>query len=250
MASTPGSKGCPIGRVPSKACAGTATTATDLGSESRGQLALASAVRVNLCSIPMAEQESRLSLARVIAIAIAALIISAGSLLYTARSANAARRQTAIQRQVREDAAQPYVWADVRPSEEHAQLFLLVVGNSGPTVATDVRVSIDKPLVSLPPEKGGQVATALSRGISALAPGRTMTWNLGVTHEVLSAAKDDDLAYTFRIEATGPFGALQPIEYTVDLETIRFGFGGPPGTLNGIAVAIKKLTAEISKGER
>jgi hypothetical protein len=35
------------------------------------------------------------------------------------RAARAAEEQTRIQRQLRLDAAQPYVWADVRPDAEH-----------------------------------------------------------------------------------------------------------------------------------
>lgn len=51
--------------------------------------------------------------------AIAAAVIAAASLVYGARAANAAKQRTAIQRQLREDAAQRYVWADLRPSQQH-----------------------------------------------------------------------------------------------------------------------------------
>ncbi len=83
-------------------------------------------------------------------VAVAAAVIALAAVWYSRRSAGAADRsavaveeQTAIQRQIRIDAAQPYVWADVRSDDESGVLLNLVVGNSGPTVATNVRIKID-----------------------------------------------------------------------------------------------------------
>ncbi len=156
---------------------------------------------------------------------LAAVLVSLGSLYFASRAANAAIGQTRIQRQIREDSAQPYVWADLRPFEEHGQFIVLVVGNSGPTVATNVRVKVTPDLVGATPEDGRTAQDALERGFSALAPGRTITWNLGVYRKVLSDERAD-LAYS---------------------SELRGAFAVPPGTLNGVAVAIDKLRKEYEK---
>ncbi len=57
-----------------------------------------------------------------------------------------AQSQTALQRQMHRDAAQPYVWVDVRPDDGHGQLIKVVLQNGGPTVATDIRVTFTPPL--------------------------------------------------------------------------------------------------------
>ncbi len=81
-------------------------------------------------------------------VGVAAVIVAAAALYFTGLSARAAGRaaaaaeeQSKIQRQLRIDAAQPYVWVDVRP-DEAGTLLNLVIGNSGPTVATNVHIRI------------------------------------------------------------------------------------------------------------
>ncbi len=56
-------------------------------------------------------------------IAAASLIISGITVRIANRQAKAAERQTNLQRQLREDAAQPYIWVDVRSND--AQGFTL-----------------------------------------------------------------------------------------------------------------------------
>ena len=175
----------------------------------------------------------------------AAVLVALGSLFFTARASTASVHQTKIQRQVREDAAQPYVWADLRPFEEHGQFIVLVVGNSGPTVATDVRVTITPDLVSSPAERAKVPQRVLSNGISALPPGRTISWNLGVPWQILKG--DQGSPHHFQIDATGPFGPLPTLSYTVDLGDLYESFAVPPGTLNGVAVAIDKLREQIAE---
>lgn len=119
--------------------------------------------------------------------------------------AASAREQTRIQRQLRIDAAQPYVWVGIRPSDEHGQLLMLYVGNSGPTVATDVRVTFDPPLqFPIKPSRHEEAAAQLARGIRSLPPGRTMQWHLGVSHDQIPSAEPD--GYHVRITTSGPFG--------------------------------------------
>src|SRR3954467_1580735 len=143
-----------------------------------------------------------------------AAIIALVSLVWVRRAANAAREQTAIQRQLRIDAAQPYVWVDIRPDDEHGQLLLIVVGNSGPTVATNVRVVFDPP-VTVPPEvyeRGNKAHAVLARGIASLPPGRQLKWPIGTGFKVLPAfEKANTLSYEATVQADGPFGQLEPL---------------------------------------
>lgn len=92
------------------------------------------------------------------------------------RAASAAEEQTKIQRQLRIDAAEPYVWVDVRPDSETGTLLNLVIGNSGPTVATNVRITVDPPLPTIDQLAGRAEAAQgrLADGISSFAPGRLL----------------------------------------------------------------------------
>lgn len=135
-----------------------------------------------------------------------------GASIYQARSARdqvaESRAQTDLQRQIHRDAAQPYVWADVRPDEGHGQLLKVVVENSGPTVARNVRVSFDPPLVDLH-RRDRVLFTGLESGISALTPGRRMSWTLGVSFEMMT----EELAgaHEVTVDAVGPFGPVEQL---------------------------------------
>lgn len=88
---------------------------------------------------------------------------------------NAVRAQAA--------ALQPYVWADLRPRDD-GQMLVFVVGNAGPTVATDVQVTLVPSLEDIVPEgrreRARLVSNRLSHGLRSIAPGRTFMWNLDV----------------------------------------------------------------------
>lgn len=102
-----------------------------------------------------------------LAISIIALVISAFALPFTAwaaraaaKQAKAARDQTEIQREqvlaareqtqlqleLARERLQPYVWADIQPDMQQGTLVYVMVGNSGPTVARNVKVTFDPPL--------------------------------------------------------------------------------------------------------
>lgn len=85
-----------------------------------------------------------------IGVAVASVIVAAVSARAAFASAREARAQTEhakrtleVQVQQREEQAQPYIWADLVPSEVTLGSLELHVGNSGPTVATDVRGRFD-----------------------------------------------------------------------------------------------------------
>lgn len=119
-----------------------------------------------------------------------------------------AREQTALQRQMHRDAAQPYVWLDIRPDDGHGQLIKVVLENGGPTVATNIRVAIDPPLPDT--SRPGSHFSALDAGVSALAPGRSMRWNLGTGPQLFSDPANVR-AHRVSIDANGPFGPAETV---------------------------------------
>ena len=166
------------------------------------------------------------------------------------RAAAAAEVQTKIQQQLRVDAAQPYVWVDVRPDDTAATLLNLVVGNSGPTVATNVRINVDPPLPAIDQLKErAEVAQArLAGGIQSLAPNRLLTWPLGQGFNLLN--REDPQAYAFTVTADGPFGPVPPLTYVVDMSNWQGILHRPAGSLHQLTAAVNDLTKKINNQSR
>lgn len=96
------------------------------------------------------------------------------------RAASAAEAQTEIQEKIRVAAARPYIWVDVREDDGQGMLLDLVIGNSGPSVATNVRALIDPPLPTHPQlEEAIKAQQQLAEGISVLHPERRLGGTLG-----------------------------------------------------------------------
>jgi hypothetical protein len=186
-------------------------------------------------------------------VAIAAAIIAAVALYFNGlstraadRAARAAEEQTKIQKQLRIDAAQPYVWVDVRPDEATGTLLNLVIGNSGPTVATSVRVNIDPPLpvIGQLKERAETAQARLADGITSLAPGRILTWPLGQGFNLLKDSGPH--AHTFTVTADGPFGPVPPLTYIVDVADWRGVLHRPSGSLHQLTKAVEDLAGKIN----
>ena len=160
------------------------------------------------------------------------------------RAAKAAEEQTRIQRQLRQDAAQPYVWADVRPDKEHGVLLELVIGNSGPTIATNVRVRIEPPLPFIKELEGaGAAQERLAEGMTSLPPGRTLRWWLGQGWNLIP--EEGRAVHRFTVTADGPFGPLRELAYDVDLAEFRNQEAHRQGSLAGVTTAIQELTKKM-----
>ena len=177
--------------------------------------------------------------------ALAALYFNWRSTKAAMRAAKAAEEQTEIQRQLRQDAAQPFVWVDIRPDHSTGTLLNLVVGNSGPTVATNVRVASDSPIPRIE-QMNDRVAVAeatLLRGIASLPPGRTYVWTLGQGFALLGDGISQ--AYTFTVNADGPFGPIPMASYTINLADLHEVVDRPVGSLHELTRAVRDLTKEV-----
>ena len=180
-------------------------------------------------------------------IAVVAFLMSIRSTRAAERAASAAEEQTRIQQQLRLDAAMPYIWADVRPDNESGVILQLVVGNSGPTVATDVRVRIEPPFPNIPQlAEAVAVQQRLAEGFRSLPPGRTMHWWLGQGWSLLQP--EGTQVHKITITATGPFGHPVPeLSYELDLSEYRGLDPNPSGSLRVLTEAVKKLTDKVQQ---
>lgn len=161
--------------------------------------------------------------------AVAAAAVSLVALPFTVRAANAAKAQTALQLQAAVEARRPLLWADIRPHPDHRQVMCLFVGNSGPTVAHDVRVVIEPPVLpGTLPMSCIEAQKAAADGITSLAPSRTYEWQLGIASELLKVA-DQPHEFTLTITGRAPDGATLSDVITVRFEDLRktSGAAGP-----------------------
>jgi hypothetical protein len=158
----------------------------------------------------------------------------------------AARRQNELQEMVRQDQAQPYVVADVVPSPGSGHLLQVAVTNHGSTIAHNVRVKFDPPLMSRWQGRPVKPFAALDEGISFLAPGRSMKYHLGTSPDYFVGGQlPEDNKVT--VDCEGPFGALPPLTYTLSLAALRNSEAAAPGTLGRIEDSINKLTKVMSQ---
>lgn len=173
-------------------------------------------------------------------VAVIGAVISAAALILIARQVRLASEQTKHQRQVQRDAAQPYVWADIRLREQHGQFLMLVLKNEGPSVARSVTMTFDPPL---PAEwrHGRPVGpAAVDRpGVyrfKALPPGRVMQWHLGIPTSVLD--ESGTTQFTVTIDAVGPYGPVEALTYAIEIGDYRDAAQTVPGTALAVVKAL------------
>jgi hypothetical protein len=172
------------------------------------------------------------------AVSILSLLVAGFSLIYVRRSAKASREQTKQQKQAAKDAVQPMLWVDIRGDDGQGQALVLLLGNSGPSIARDVKVVFDPAPPSTVDIK--PILEILKKGIASLPPGRTMQWALGAPHNAVDW--DAHNAYRVRIEAEGPFGAIESLEYVISVDDLDGSRAAPPGNLHAVAAELHEMT--------
>ena len=172
------------------------------------------------------------------AVSILSLLVAGFSLIYVRRSAKASREQTKQQKQAAKDAAQPMLWVDIRGDDGQGQALVLLLGNSGPSIARNVKVIFDPaPPATLDIKP---ILEILKQGIASVPPGRTMQWVLGAARDAIDS--DAHNAYRVRIEAEGPFGLVEPLEYVLSVDDLDGSRAAPPGNLRTVAAELREMT--------
>jgi hypothetical protein len=180
-------------------------------------------------------------------IAFAAVVVAFIALFFTGLAAKAALDQTAIQRQLRREAAEPYVWADVRADPHTGTLLNFVIGNSGRTVATNVRVKVFPPLSAVGPRADvmKRLQARLESGFDSLAPGRVLPWSLGPAPDLID--EDGEHAHTVTIDADGPFGPIPTLKYVIDMDDWREHVDRPDGSLHLVRKAVEEMAGRFPR---
>jgi hypothetical protein len=179
---------------------------------------------------------------------VASMAVALGAAVAAWWQARSAHEQTALQKRMHQDAMEPYVWADIRPARHAGELLQLVVGNSGPTVATDVVVTFDPPLASTTGATFAAESPQTRITLSSLTPGRDFRWNFDVGYAFFEA--DLPKSFLVRIQAAGPSGPTPTRAYTINLEDFSKSSGVTDGTLHEVSERIKDLARVIEQTNR
>jgi hypothetical protein len=172
-------------------------------------------------------------------VAMVATVVAIVALYYSGRGADAALDQITQEAQLFREAAQPILWADIR-GDVTGQLLVLLVGNSGPSMAHNVKVSFDpSPPATLNTKP---ILEVLEQGLAAMAPGRTMEWVLGAGHDTVDWDAHNECKV--RIEAEGPFGPIEPVEYVIIINDLK---GSRAAPLRAIALDLQKIRKRVEK---
>ena len=176
--------------------------------------------------------------------AIASAIAAFTALIPARRAAKAAEEQTNLQLDVMRQAAQPYVWASIQPDQNSGTIFHLIIGNSGPTIARNIRITIDPPLPDLDSSSHlvSQMQQDLKEGIISLAPRDTLHWYLGPASKHITS----DTTYKITTTADGPYGPLEPVEFIIRPQTLQAALAYPQGSLHSIRQELKKIDKSIT----
>ena len=173
----------------------------------------------------------------------------------TVEQAALARRQLEQAEKAHREQNEPYVIVDIQPDAPGSGLLVLLIENIGPTIARDVTIAVDPPLVSVSGDNlTERVQRGLSRTIPMLPPGRRLKYAFDVSSRRF--ASDLPTAYTFTVQAKGPFGDVEPMEYLVDFSSWRetllgenpnaktnAALGGIADSLSGLAKSYREANA-------
>lgn len=179
------------------------------------------------------------------AAAIAAALIALVALFFAWKQARNATAQTELQQRIREESAQPYVWADFRVDPRSGEMLQFVVKNEGPTVARDVKLHFEPPLKAdwmLNPQEEHGPAKQGNR-FSSIPPGREMVWHLASAFTFEGST--DVKKFTLTVSGTGPYGPMDDLTYILNIDDYRTGAATAPGTLLGIKKSLDKILKEF-----
>lgn len=124
-------------------------------------------------------------------------------------------------RQAQEEALQPMVVVDIVPAPNDRSVMMLVIENIGPSIARNVRIDVSPP----PTRAGDRDGKAIhewgvfTKGIRTMPPRHRMEFFFDVGFRRFT--NDVNNAFTFVVNAEGPFGPASELTYEIDLEVMR-----------------------------
>ena len=144
-----------------------------------------------------------------------------GQLIILIAAALFARAQVREARVLREDQARPFVVVDLEPAQS-PPLLILVVANLGKTMARNVRIEVDPPLVSTVYDSLSSPIGSLklfTEPIPSLVPGR----RIELLFDSLAARTERELPDSYRVRLTydGEGGRAFTDEQRLDLDLYR-----------------------------
>lgn len=151
--------------------------------------------------------------------------------------------QTQLRRDLAKVAAEPRLWVDIRGDDGRGQALVLLLGNSGPSLARNVKVTFDPAPPSTLDIK--EVLDILERGIASVSPGRTMEWVLGAAHNTVDWDALNE--YKVRIEADGPFGPIEAMEYVIIVSDLKGSHATPGDNLHAVALQLYEITKAVNQ---
>ncbi|GAB2606595.1 hypothetical protein GCM10027168_44310 [Streptomyces capparidis] len=181
-----------------------------------------------------------------VAVAVLAAVIAAWQATIARRSA---ARQLALAERIHREQNEPYVIVDIQPDPHFGEL-LLVIENTGPTVARNVRISCDPPLesgwnpVEDEPDLTQVIQQVLARTIPMLPPRRRLTFLLDNRERLRNT--ELPRVYTFTVTADGPAGPVETLEFTVDFDAVAWVLLEHRPT-EGIETELGKIGAKLAK---
>lgn len=157
-----------------------------------------------------------------------------------------------------QDSTQPYVWADLRARNDGCGLIQFMVGNSGPTVATEVHIEFNPPLNHVVPEQWVPDAHLIEElfraGAKSLPPGRVFAWDLGMASEYFKAEGKLAPAHQIGVDiaANGPHGPIPPVHYFISLADLKdqalrpSGLGLVEAPLRDVEKRLREIRATLN----
>lgn len=178
-------------------------------------------------------------------VALLAFVATAVTAVFIRQQVRAMKQQTSQQSDIANQASWPYVWADIRASKTNPGAAEFVIGNSGRSVATNVKVRSSSPIPEFVGDDEPSLNERIAHGVSWIAPGRELVWPLGSAPEIFG---DEPLAeLLIEITANGPQGPIPPLTYTMRLADIRETSAAASGTLYQVRRSIDRLAKAVAR---
>jgi hypothetical protein len=150
------------------------------------------------------------------------------------------RRANSAAEQATRESLEPMVVVSVAASDNDRDAMVLTIENAGPSIARNVRITVDQPPVrsfDKPGEPQMYEWHVFTDGISSMPPRSRLVFLFDIGSRRFNS--DLPTQYTFTVDADGPWGSVATLVYDVDLRPMRDAWAGQTTIKN----VVEKLTA-------